>query len=238
MLGFLTLGFLLGMGHALEADHLAAVGALAADGKPTPKKMLGLGASWGAGHTTTLFILCAFVFVFGGHLTAPLAASLEFLVGIMLVGLGLVVFYKFAKKRVHFHVHQHDGKAHLHAHSHEGEARPHKDIAHHHHHARGFSLRAYLVGLVHGAAGSAALIALSAAATQNALTALGYAFVFGIGSMAGMALLSYAVSWPLSFSARATGRIFTGVQFATAMLAITIGVRVMVENGEILRAFI
>ena len=167
MWSFLGLGFLLGMRHALEADHLAAVGALASSGKPTPRKMLSLGMSWGAGHTTTLFVLCALVFVFGAVSSRPVEAGLEFLVGIMLVGLGLNVLRRLIHQRVHFHVHEHEGKAHIHAHSHQGAQTGHKEDPHIHRHAHGFSVKAYLVGLMHGAAGSAALIALTAAATRS-----------------------------------------------------------------------
>jgi len=232
MFSFLALGFLIGMGHALEADHLAAVGALATSGRSTPKKMAFLGASWGMGHTTTLFVLSAIVLLFGYVLDRHMAAGLEFFVGVMLVLLGINVFWKMHKAKVHFHIHQHDdGHKHIHAHSHKGAKVQHTNDPHHHKH--GFSLRAYLVGLAHGAAGTAGLVALTAAATHDVWTALGYILVFGVGSLFGMALLTYAVSWPLRLSEKTTGGVFKVVQGAVACMAIYIGSSVMIENGPI-----
>lgn len=233
MIGFIVLGFLIGMSHALEADHLAAVGALANSKISSPRKMMFLGFSWGMGHTTTLFLLSALVLVFGYVVSAQVAAGLEFAVGVMLVLMGLRVFWKLRQSRVHFHIHQHDdGQRHMHAHSHAGAQVKHKSDPHKHSH--GFSLRAYLVGLAHGAAGSAGLIALSAAATRDVTTALSYVLVFGIGSMFGMALLTYAVSWPLRFSEGLAGRFFQVVQGAIASFAILVGVHVMIDNGPLM----
>lgn len=244
MLSFLALGFLIGMSHALEADHLAAVGAMATSGKPSPKRLAFLGASWGLGHTTTLFLLSAIVIVFGFVLCDVMASSLEFFVGLMLVGLGLHVGIKLVRSKVHFHSHDHgDGKRHFHAHSHAdqgGHADKHghkKDHAtgeahaHAHDHSTGFSLKAYLVGLVHGAAGSAALLVLVAAATQDVASAMLYVLLFGLGSVAGMALLTFAVSLPLGLSEAFASRIFTAVQAASACLAIYVGLSVLMETG-------
>ena len=164
---FLALGFVVGMGHALEADHLAAVGTLSTQER-SPKRLMLLGASWGLGHTITLFSLCFAVVFLGLALTERLSAALEFSVGVMLLLLGVQVVYKMYKKKIHFHVHEHDGeKAHIHAHSHAGSQRVdhHKD-RHHHQHAKGFPFKSMLVGLSHGAAGSAGLIALALAATR------------------------------------------------------------------------
>ncbi len=234
MESFLILGFFIGMGHALEADHLAAVGTLAADGKATPKRLAFLGASWGMGHTTTLFLLSLPVVVFGMVLNVRWAAGLEFAVGVMLVALGARVLWKMHRARVHFHVHDHgDGQRHFHAHSHAQATLPHKQDPHTHAHAR-FSWRAYLVGLAHGAAGSAGLVALAAAATQDVVTSLAYIFQFGVGSILGMAALTYSASWPLRLAEKTAARLLQSVQIGAAGVAIFIGLRVMVENGPVL----
>jgi high-affinity nickel permease len=229
---FLLLGFLVGMGHAFEADHLAAVGTLAASGKATPKRLAFLGASWGLGHTTTLFLLSLPVIFLGVVLTARFAAGLEFTIGIMLVALGARVFYKLWKARVHVHLHEHSGARHFHAHSHAGEDVPHGQSAHSHAH-KVFSLRAYLVGLAHGAAGTAGLVALAAAATQNPATAMLYILVFGLGSVLGMAALTYAASWPLRLAEATAGRLMRGVQMAMGLAAVAVGAMVMLEAGPI-----
>ena len=235
MVSFLILGFLIGMIHALEADHLAAVGALATSGRSSPKKLAFLGASWGLGHTTTLFLLSSLVLVFGYVLSARIAAGMEFAIGVMLVILGFHVFWKIRQSRIHFHIHEHgDGNKHIHAHSHASAKLAHKKDPHHHRH--GFSLRAYMVGLAHGAAGSAGLIALTAAATRDVTTALSYVLVFGLGSICGMALLTYAVSWPMRLSEATAGRFFKLIQGAIAAFAIFIGTNVMLENGPLVWA--
>ncbi len=230
---FLLLGFLVGMAHAFEADHMAAIGTLASSGKATPRRLAFLGASWGMGHTTTLLVISLPVILFGVILTDRFAASMEFAIGIMLVGLGAQVFYKLWKARVHLHLHEHDGKRHFHAHSHAGETIPHSENPHHHTH-RAFSFRAYAVGLAHGAAGSAGLVALAAAATQNAATALVYILVFGIGSILGMAALTYAASWPLQLAEKTASRLLKTVQIATGVAAVAVGVMVMLEAAPVI----
>jgi len=230
---FLLLGFLVGMAHAFETDHLAAIGTLASSGKATPKRLAFLGASWGMGHTTTLFVISLPVILFGVILTERFAAGMEFAIGIMLVGLGAQVFYKLWKARVHLHLHEHDGKRHFHAHSHAGETMPHSVSPHHHEH-RAFSFRAYAVGLAHGAAGSAGLVALAAAATQNAVTALVYILVFGVGSILGMAALTYAASWPLRLAEKTASKLLKTVQMATGVAAVAVGVMVMLEAAPVI----
>ncbi|HBQ37061.1 MAG TPA: high frequency lysogenization protein HflD [Rhodobacteraceae bacterium] len=238
MENFLLLGLLVGMAHAFESDHLAAVGTMAADGKTTPKRLAFLGASWGMGHATTLFLVSLPIILFGVILTDKMAAGLEFAIGVLLVGLGAQVFYKLWRARVHFHAHQHgDGQRHFHAHSHANDTMAHRKNPHHHEHSA-FSWRAYLIGLAHGAAGSAGLVALAAAATQSAVTALAYVLLFGVGSIFGMAALTYAASWPLRLAEKTASRLLITVQLATAVVAISVGVLVMLEAAPIIRGLV
>lgn len=231
---FLVLGFLVGMAHALEADHLAAVGAMAAKESGAPRRLALRGAVWGLGHTITLFAICLLVIGFGLVMTEAASAALEFGVGVMLVLLGVDVIYRMRKKRIHFHAHDHgDGRPHLHAHSHEGAEVAHSEDRHEHAHPQGFPMRALLVGLVHGAAGSGGLIALAVAATQDAATALAYAALFGIGSIAGMAALSAVAAWPLNWAERSAKWLYRGAMAAAAGLAIVIGGGVMWETAPI-----
>ncbi len=228
MASFLVLGFFLGMSHALEADHLAAVGALASSGRASGRRLAFLGASWGMGHTTTLFLLSLPVVVFGYVLSARAYAGMEVAVGVMLVSLGLHVLWKIRQNRIHFHVHDHGNGPHLHVHSHADSHEPHERDPHNHAHFA-FSPRAFAVGLAHGAAGSAGLVALAAAATGSAWIAMGYVAVFGLGSVLGMALLTWAASWPLRLAETTAGRFMHGVQLAVAGGAIWIGVMHMAE---------
>ena len=232
MEGFLALGFLIGMQHALEADHLAAVGAMAVGGRSSKRGLALRGAVWGLGHTITLFAICVAVILMGLTLTDQVAAALEFGVGIMLVLLGLDVIRRMRAKRVHFHVHTHDdGRPHIHAHSHQGATTDHASDPHHHRHPTGFPFRALLIGLVHGAAGSAGLLALAVAATQEAWAAVGYVAVFGLGSILGMAALSFVAAWPLGAAERHAKWLHRGLSIGAAALAIVLGADVMIETA-------
>ena len=232
MEGFLALGFLIGMQHALEADHLAAVGTMAA-GHHGGKRGLALrGAVWGLGHTITLFAICAAVILLGMTLTERMSAALEFGVGVMLVLLGLDVLRRMRAQRVHFHAHRHDGgRPHLHAHSHQGATAPHGEDPHDHKHPQGFPLRALVIGLVHGAAGSAGLLALAVAATREPWAAVGYVAVFGLGSILGMAALSFVAAWPLGAAERHAKWLHGGLALGAAALAVGIGIDVMAETA-------
>jgi len=149
MFGILGLGFLLGMQHALEADHIAAVSSIAAR-RTHVGDIVKHGLTWGLGHTVTLFAIAG---------AAILLGPLEAAVGIMLLGLGAHVLWRLWRDRLHFHKHRHDdGTVHIHAHSHAGETVAHVRATHAH--AHGFRWRTLLVGLMHGMAGSAALLVL------------------------------------------------------------------------------
>lgn len=232
MAGFLFLGFLIGMQHALEADHLAAVGAMAARRGGSRRSLVLRGAVWGLGHTITLFAICSAVILLGLTLTDRVAATMEFAVGVMLVVLGLDVLRRLWKERIHFHVHRHDDrKPHVHAHSHAGETVAHAASDHRHRHREGLPLRALAVGLVHGAAGSAGLLALAVAATGEPAVALAYVALFGVGSILGMALLSLVASWPLIAVERHAKLAHRAIGLGAGGLAIVLGVFVMTETA-------
>ena len=237
MSGILFLGFLIGMTHALEVDHLAAVGAMAAGRKNSKKGLALRGAVWGLGHTFTLFAISVAVLLLGFKLTDQIAAALEFAVGVMLLVLGVGVLWRMRKKRVHFHVHSHgDGKQHLHAHSHEPTNDRHARDPHRHKHPERFPLRALGIGFLHGAAGSAGLLALVVAATQEPLLAIAYVALFGFGSIAGMALLSVVIAWPLGQVEARAGLVHRGLSYGAAVLALYLGVSVMAQTAPLVFA--
>lgn len=234
MLGFLSLGFLMGMTHALEADHLAAMAAMSADRTGGRRRMALRGALWGTGHTIMLFMLGALVLIFGYALTETRAARLEFAVGVMLVGLGANLLWRLARRRVHFHAHSHgDGTVHLHAHQHAAERGAHDASPHAHEHRQGLPWRALVVGLMHGAAGSAGLLTLAVATTQSPTVALGYVLIFGLGSICGMASLSLVVAWPLGAMESTARVLHVGVAVLAATVAMGLGVEVMAENAHL-----
>src|SRR3954454_16967236 len=200
MFGILGLGFLLGMQHALEADHIAAVSSIAAR-RSDIRDIVRHGLTWGLGHTLTLFAFAGAAILLGHAIPEHLTRPLETAVGIMLVGLGGHVLWRLWRDRVHFHLHRHaDGAGHIHLHSHASDSVPHRQSAHAHEH--GFRWRSLLVGLMHGMAGSAALLVLAVSQAASPAVGLGYVALFGIGSMIGMGVLSTVIAVPLAVSAR------------------------------------
>src|SRR5258708_9005697 len=124
MFGVLGLGFLLGMQHALEADHIAAVSSIAAR-RSDVGDIVKHGLTWGLGHTLTLFVFAGAAILLGHAIPEWLAQPLETAVGLMLVGLGAHVLWRLWRDRVHFHKHGHrDGTRHIHPPSHAGETIP------------------------------------------------------------------------------------------------------------------
>lgn len=196
-LSILVVGLLLGMRHATEADHLAAVATLATRHRSLAQT-LRQGVAWGVGHTLTLMAFGGLVFVLGQSIPPGLEKALETAVGVMLVLLGADVLRRLARERIHFHVHRHaPGTAHVHAHSHRGEGEHDRSPHDHAHAPMRWPLRALAVGMVHGLAGSAALVALSMQSVPSLPIGIGYIALFGVGSIAGMALLSVVIAMPL-----------------------------------------
>jgi len=149
----------------------------------------------------------------------------------MLVLLGLDVIRRLVQERIHFHLHRHrDGEVHFHAHSHTG-ARAHDPGRHVHEHPDGFPLRALFVGLMHGMAGSAALILLTLQTVHSPLLGLLYIALFGIGSMLGMALLSIVIAVPLRYSARGMTWLHNGLQAVIGVATIGIGAMLVYRIG-------
>ena len=124
MFSILALGFLIGMRHTLEADHVAAVAALTARAGSV-RQAVPLGLAWGAGHTVTLAAVGLAVLAAEAAMPEQLAGYLELAVGVMLIALGADVLVRLVRDRIHFHVHRHGGGVvHFHAHSHaSGTAR-------------------------------------------------------------------------------------------------------------------
>lgn len=210
-ISILSLGFVLGLKHAVEADHLAAVSTIASERRSVLSSSL-VGALWGLGHTISLMIAGTAVIVLHFQITERTSQALEFCVGLMLVGLGVNALHKLAKGgHLHVHVHEHGGHLHAHPHIHE-KAR--QDEPHTHHGLR-FGARPLLIGMVHGLAGSAALMLLVLAAISSSLVGLLYIVVFGVGSIGGMMVMSTLFALPAQFTANR----FTRANFALRGLA-------------------
>jgi high-affinity nickel permease len=226
MFAVLSLGFLLGMQHALEADHIAAVSSIAAR-RSDISDIVKHGLTWGLGHTLTLFIFAGLAILLGHAIPDTLARPIEAAVGVMLIGLGAHVLWRLWRDRVHFHAHRHgDGTRHIHLHSHAGETVAHGVSAHAHAHVHvdRFRWRTLLVGLMHGMAGSAALLVLAVSQAASPGVAVAYVLLFGIGSMLGMGALSAVIAVPLAVSARWLTWANRGLQGAVGVVTIAVGV--------------
>ena len=186
------------------------------------------GLTWGLGHTLTLFVFAGAAILLGHAIPESVARPIETAVGVMLIGLGAHVLWRLWRDRVHFHRHGHgDGTVHFHAHSHAGETTPHVRTAHAHEH--GFRWRTLLVGLMHGMAGSAALLVLAGTQASSPAVGLGYVALFGIGSMFGMGVLSTVIAVPLAVSARWLTWANRGLQGVVGLATIAIGMMTIYE---------
>lgn len=229
MLAILGLGFVIGLQHALEADHLAAVASIASQ-KSGAGEIVRHGLTWGLGHTLTLFALAGAAFLLGSAIPTALAQALEFAVGAMLVLLGAHLLWRLWRENLHVHVHQHEGETpHLHVHSHRGETAPHARPLHGHPH-QGFRWRTLFVGLMHGMAGSAALLLLAMTQVKDPARGLAYILVFGLGSMVGMGILSAVIAVPLSLSARLVTWANRGLQIAIGAGTVCLGAATMLAR--------
>lgn len=228
MLSLFALGFLIGLQHAFEADHIAAVSALVSN-QTSRLRMMRHGALWGLGHTLVLLLVAGGAMLTGVHLGDTFGASVEALVGLMLLGLGLHVLWRLWRDRVHFHWHRHeDGQVHLHLHSHA------HDQSHRHRHPDPVAGRALLVGMMHGLAGSAALLLVTVASMDSPLLGLTYIALFGLGSILGMAGMSLVIALPLAATAQRLTRVNGALQAAIGVMTVGIGVWTLLAAGQAL----
>ncbi len=223
----LLLGFFIGMRHAFEADHLAAISVLVSR-RRSLGEMTRHGAIWGLGHTVALMVSSGIVLFSPWTLPEAFEPAIELAVGVLLIALGTRLLYCLWRDRIHIHVHRHaGGEVHLHAHSHREETASHARSTHDHTHPSP-GWRTLLVGLVHGVAGSAALTVYLAASLESPFVGLAYVALFGLGSILGMALLSAVIAVPLRTTAKRLTWANRGLQVAIALTSVAIGVRLTV----------
>ena len=223
----LGLGFFLGLKHATEADHLAAVTTIVSGRKSIWNSAL-VGGLWGLGHTISLFIAGIFVLLLNFQISERAERALEFCVGLMLTILGLNVLRKLISGGLlHFHAHEHGGRKHVHPHVHEHA----EDDQPHTHHGLSLSPRALIIGMVHGLAGSAALMLLVIPTIESRSVGLLYIVIFGVGSIGGMMLMSLLVSLPFRMTEFKFERINRLMQVAAGVISISLGLWIVYEKG-------
>ncbi len=221
----LILGFTLGVKHALDADHVVAISTIVGENRHPLKAAL-VGTFWGIGHTATLFLVGLLVMIFKLSIPDQLALSMEFLVGIILVMLGVQTLWKYRRKKVHAHTHDHAGEksVHRHFHAHAGDAE-------HRHHHLAHERKSLLVGMVHGLAGSAALMLLVLSTIRSPLEGAIYILVFGFGSILGMMLVSLLIGLPFALSAQRLASLNRAIRLIAGAVSVLLGITVMFEIG-------
>lgn len=218
MLTTFFLGFLIGMQHAMDVDHLAAVASLATRSRSVAHTAR-QGAAWGLGHSVTLLFFGGLVLLLDEVVPERVAEALELAVAFMLILLGAGVLRRLLRDRTHFHSHRHGDTLHMHAHSH-ARRQGHALDLHTHSHSQALPVRALLVGMMHGMGGSAALILLALKTVATPLQGFLYILLFGAGSILAMAALAMVISLPLRYSARRLTWVHNGLQLLVGIFTI------------------
>lgn len=221
----LILGFALGVRHALDADHVVAISTILSQNR-NPFRAALVGAFWGIGHTLTLLLVGLAVILFELRIPDRLALSMEFLVGIVLFVLGLQIFWKYRKKGVHTHLHDHTAEALTHEHFHV-----HIKDKGHRHGPLAQQYRSLLVGMIHGLAGSGALMLLVLGTIRTPVEGVAYILVFGCGSILAMVLISTAIGLPVAISARRFMSFNHAIRLVAGAVSMMLGIVIMVEIG-------
>ena len=221
------LGLLLGFRHAFEPDHLAAVSTLATrQGKLLDACRLGV--AWAVGHSLSVGVVVGAIMLFGLQLPRRLWPAADFLVGLLLIGLGASVIVRYVRGRWHLHVHAHDGGPHLHLHSHA------HDASHAHAHPQGDARRSLGFGLLHGLAGSAAILVLLVAAAPTRTAQLTYFLAFAAGTMLGMLLVSFSLAGLVRLASGRGARWATVLHLGSATVSVVVGLLLAVRvAGEL-----
>lgn len=220
----LGLGVLLGLRHALDVDHLAAVSTIASARRGLWRSAL-VGVVWGLGHTSAL--LAVAIAVIGLHAEIPPLAApmLELAVAAMLLVLGARLLRAVVRgDALHAHVHQHAGRPHAHPHVHRHGTDDHEHGPSHR--------RPFVVGMVHGLAGGAALMLAVAATIPDPLLAIAYVAVFGAGSIGGMAVTSALFAVPSAFASARFAGVDRWVRGGAALASLAVGLQLAWEIGH------
>lgn len=222
----LGLGLVIGLRHALDTDHLAAVSTIVCERKNIFSSML-IGGIWGLGHTISLLIAGVGVILLNIRID-KYEKPLEFLVALMLIGLGINVLWKLMRAdKVHFHQHAHGPVNHAHPHLHDRTSSSDDSS----HHGLRFGIRPLIIGMVHGLAGSAALMLAVLATIKSTSLAFAYIAVFGAGSVGGMMLMSLLLGLPALITSHSFSRTNMVVRAFAGLFSLGFGLFLVYEIG-------
>jgi ABC-type nickel/cobalt efflux system permease component RcnA len=242
-LSILAVGFFLGMRHATDPDHVIAVTTIVSNQRNNLRAAL-IGAFWGFGHTVTIFVVGAGIILFNLVIPVRVGLSMELSVAVMLIVLGLMNVAGFLQSMSGGSIHPHDGEEVIHSHPHS-----HGDYIHNHPHAhrpdahphapdhtplawldRVFGriglyqyLRPFVVGVVHGLAGSAAVALLVLTTIRNVHWAVAYLLIFGVGTIAGMMLITMSIASAFTMVGRGRQKFSRRLALASGLLSLCFG---------------
>jgi ABC-type nickel/cobalt efflux system permease component RcnA len=247
------LGFFLGMRHATDPDHVIAVSTIVTR-QPTLRAALLIGSLWGVGHTLTILAVGAAIIFFTIVIPPRLGLSMELAVALMLIVLGMWNLTGIleqirgiqpagggAANGLHAHLHSHGDYAHSHPSGGEGGQHGHRDdripVTWLDRRFSGFGvyqvLRPLLVGLVHGLAGSAAVALLVLALIKNPWWAMAYLLLFGIGTIAGMMLITAAIGAVVAYASSRSMRVERYLRLASGLLSLGFGLFLAYQIGVV-----
>ena len=255
LLSVLLFGFFLGMRHATDADHVIAVATIVSRQR-SMWAAAWTGALWGVGHTLTILAVGGAMILFGLVIPPHVGLGMEFSVAIMLVLLGILTLTGVTRRiqeglagashtgdgdGSHAHPHAHGDYVHTHVHGHAPGAHGHLEEATPQarlDRALGrFGayqiLRPLIVGLVHGLAGSAAVALLVLAAIRDPRWATGYLLIFGLGTIAGMMVITAAVAVPFAATARRFTWLNRHLATASGLLSLAFGLWLAYQIGVV-----
>ena len=247
LFAILLLGFFLGMRHATDPDHVVAVTTIVSRERTMLHATL-IGALWGLGHTFTILAVGSTIILFKLTIPARLGLSMELSVGLMLILLGVLNLTGVLRRAIEWitirqlgpgaHSHFLLGRRMVHTHDEDGEPILMDSVS-----MLGWTpqwwkqlglfhiLRPLLVGIVHGLAGSAAVALLVLTAISRPSWAIGYLLIFGLGTVAGMMLITAAIALPFAYSLRHFVRLNRGLAMASGFVSVAFGLFLCYQTG-------